>query len=316
MTRTAITLDELNALDEPGFVAALDGVFEHAPGLPPVRRARGPSPPSATLHDGLMRVVRQKQGADLLAFLNAHPVLGGKEAKPAPSPPSRPGSRPASASCCSPATRPGHSRSSTPAIWRSSVSRSSSARDATPGHRSFASCAGGWRTASIRKSPTTSPRSSTSRASGWSIASTGAGLPQRVRPPVHRTCSTRTPDGRRRTSRSSFSSAALPGRSGLPRHDECGGADRSAASGNAPLRIGTYELVFHMGAYFRARGVIGYGAALPRRGVREVRRQRAGRPLPRAAGGDALELLDLPRQLTAAAQTSLSPYSWMPCSLP
>ena len=81
MTSTAITLDELNALDEQAFVGALDGIYEKAPWVAAVAARSRPFATVSDLHDSLMRAVRQKTGAELLDFLNAHPTLGGREAK-------------------------------------------------------------------------------------------------------------------------------------------------------------------------------------------------------------------------------------------
>ena len=80
MTRAAITLDELNALDEPGFVKALDGIFEHAPWVAAGAVRSRPFATVSGLHDGLMRVVRQKpRRQNSLPSSTRHPVLGGKE---------------------------------------------------------------------------------------------------------------------------------------------------------------------------------------------------------------------------------------------
>jgi len=81
MTSTAITLDELNALDEQAFVGALDGIYEKAPWVAAVAACSRPFATVGDLHDSLMRAVRETTGAELLDFLNAHPTLGGREAK-------------------------------------------------------------------------------------------------------------------------------------------------------------------------------------------------------------------------------------------
>lgn len=81
MTGTAITLDELNALDEQAFVRALDGLYEKAPWVAVAAARSRPFATVGDLHESLMRAVRQKTGAELLDFLNAHPTLGGREAK-------------------------------------------------------------------------------------------------------------------------------------------------------------------------------------------------------------------------------------------
>ena len=69
--------------------------------------------------------------------------------------------------------------------------------------------------------------------------------------------------------------------------------------GGQPVPIGRYELQFHIADYFAGAGTAAGRSAVPRRGAGPVLGRRAGRPLSRAAAGDALELLDLSRQLTA-----------------
>jgi 2-oxo-4-hydroxy-4-carboxy-5-ureidoimidazoline decarboxylase len=81
MTRAATTLDQLNAADATAFAASLDGIFEHAPWVAAETGGHRPFASVSDLHDALMRTVRGKPRQDLLAFLNAHPVLGGKDAK-------------------------------------------------------------------------------------------------------------------------------------------------------------------------------------------------------------------------------------------
>ena len=81
MTGTAITLDELNAFDEQAFVGALDGIYEKAPWVAAVAARSRPFATVSDLHDSLMRAVRQKTAEELLVFLNSHPTLGGREAK-------------------------------------------------------------------------------------------------------------------------------------------------------------------------------------------------------------------------------------------
>lgn len=81
MDRSAVTLDQLNALDEQAFVRALEGIFENAPWVATDAARFRPFATVSDLHDGLMRVVRQRAKNEQVAFLNAHPTLGGKQAK-------------------------------------------------------------------------------------------------------------------------------------------------------------------------------------------------------------------------------------------
>ena len=78
--------------------------------------------------------------------------------------------------------------------------------------------------------------------------------------------------------------------------DQCGRPGRPAAAGRRGFAAGRYEIVFHVGDYFRRAGV-----ALPDPPFLDRRaaalRRRGGRALSRAAAGLALCLLDLSGQL-------------------
>lgn len=76
-----LTLDDLNRLDAAGFVAALGGVFEHAPW---VAEAVAPARPFATLaalNEAMAAAVRAAPEERRLALLRAHPDLAGKAAR-------------------------------------------------------------------------------------------------------------------------------------------------------------------------------------------------------------------------------------------
>ena len=77
----SIRLDALNALDKAGFVAALDGVFEHAPWVAEAAYAERPFATVADLHAALMAAVWARPEEDQLAFVAAHPDLAGKAAR-------------------------------------------------------------------------------------------------------------------------------------------------------------------------------------------------------------------------------------------
>ncbi len=72
------TLDALNAAPLDVFVAALDGVFEHAPWVAAKAAAGRPFPTVAALHDALMAQVRTASAETLVAFLCGHPELSPK----------------------------------------------------------------------------------------------------------------------------------------------------------------------------------------------------------------------------------------------
>ena len=71
-----MTLDELNAMDQRSFVAALGWIFEHSPWVP--ERAFGARPFSNldALHAAMIEQVERATLAERLALLRAHPDLG------------------------------------------------------------------------------------------------------------------------------------------------------------------------------------------------------------------------------------------------
>ncbi|QIB34142.1 2-oxo-4-hydroxy-4-carboxy-5-ureidoimidazoline decarboxylase [Ancylobacter pratisalsi] len=76
-----LSLDTLNGLDEPGFVAALDGVFEHAPWIAAAAYGERPFASVAALHEALMAAVWIAPTDQQIAFVSAHPDLAGKAAR-------------------------------------------------------------------------------------------------------------------------------------------------------------------------------------------------------------------------------------------
>ncbi|CAA0107969.1 Uncharacterised protein [Starkeya nomas] len=76
-----IHLDALNALDEAGFVAALDGIFEHTPWVAREAFASRPFATVTDLHAALTRAVEARPEAEKTAFIAAHPDLAGKAAR-------------------------------------------------------------------------------------------------------------------------------------------------------------------------------------------------------------------------------------------
>lgn len=69
------TLDQLNAMSKDDVVAALDGVFEHAPWVAAAAAAQRPFTNVIALHDALMAVARSAPADVALGFLRGHPVL-------------------------------------------------------------------------------------------------------------------------------------------------------------------------------------------------------------------------------------------------
>ena len=75
-----MTLDEVNALDEAGFVAALGGIFEHAPWVAQRAFAAGPFTSVDALHRTMSGEVGRATPAERLALIRAHPELAGRAA--------------------------------------------------------------------------------------------------------------------------------------------------------------------------------------------------------------------------------------------
>ena len=75
------------------------------------------------------------------------------------------------------------------------------------------------------------------------------------------------------------------------------GRTQSPLIGERPIPIASYELRFHVGAYFRGQRRSGGRPGLPGRGADPLRHRRAGGAVPRPPPRHALELLDLSGQL-------------------
>ena len=72
------TLDGLNSIDRAAFVAALGDVFEHAPWVAEAAAARRPFASIAAMHDAMLDAVRRAPASQQLAFISGHPELGSK----------------------------------------------------------------------------------------------------------------------------------------------------------------------------------------------------------------------------------------------
>jgi 2-oxo-4-hydroxy-4-carboxy-5-ureidoimidazoline decarboxylase len=76
-----ISLDTLNKSDKAEFVRALDGLFEAAPWVAEQTFAHRPFATVAALHDAMMAVVRGRSHQDQIEFVACHPDLAGKAAR-------------------------------------------------------------------------------------------------------------------------------------------------------------------------------------------------------------------------------------------
>ena len=78
---TQITLDQLNAMDRGGFVAALGDVFEHTPWVAETAFASRPFASLDALYDTMTAAVRQGGAEPQIALIKGHPDLAGKAAR-------------------------------------------------------------------------------------------------------------------------------------------------------------------------------------------------------------------------------------------
>jgi 2-oxo-4-hydroxy-4-carboxy-5-ureidoimidazoline decarboxylase len=76
-----VSLDALNKAEKPEFVRLLDGLFEHAPWVAETAFSSRPFPTVTNLHDAMMAAVRGRSKPDQIAFVSAHPDLAGKAAR-------------------------------------------------------------------------------------------------------------------------------------------------------------------------------------------------------------------------------------------
>jgi 2-oxo-4-hydroxy-4-carboxy-5-ureidoimidazoline decarboxylase len=75
------SLERLNAMPARDFAAALGDVFEHADWVAEAAAQARPYPTVAALHEGMLRAVQEAPADRQLAFLRGHPELGSKVAR-------------------------------------------------------------------------------------------------------------------------------------------------------------------------------------------------------------------------------------------
>src|SRR5262249_46747982 len=78
---TTVSLDELNAVDAAGFVAALGDIYEHAPWVAQAVSAKRPFRTLAALQEAMAAAVRGAPADRRLDLIKAHPDLPGKAAR-------------------------------------------------------------------------------------------------------------------------------------------------------------------------------------------------------------------------------------------
>ena len=78
---TKVSLQSLNIIDKAGFVAALGDIYEHAPWVAEAVAGQRPFATLAALHEAMMATVRAVPTQRQLALINGHPDLAGKAAR-------------------------------------------------------------------------------------------------------------------------------------------------------------------------------------------------------------------------------------------
>lgn len=76
-----LTLDALNAMPAADFVAALGDVFEHSPWVADEVAGRRPFATVAALHAAMLDAIHQRPEEQQIDFLRAHPELAGLQAR-------------------------------------------------------------------------------------------------------------------------------------------------------------------------------------------------------------------------------------------
>jgi 2-oxo-4-hydroxy-4-carboxy-5-ureidoimidazoline decarboxylase len=78
---TAYSLDQLNALSEADFTAALGDIYEHSPWVAQAAGAKRPFATLANLHKAMIAAVNTASADATLKLVKAHPDLAGKAAR-------------------------------------------------------------------------------------------------------------------------------------------------------------------------------------------------------------------------------------------
>jgi len=80
MAESPPSFASINALDRPGFVARLGGIFEHSPWIADRAWVLRPFKDVAALHAAMAAAMRAATAEEKVALLRAHPELAGREA--------------------------------------------------------------------------------------------------------------------------------------------------------------------------------------------------------------------------------------------
>ena len=76
-----LTLDQLNAMSEADFTAALGDIYEHSPWVAKAAYERRPFGKLSTLHNAMAEAVRDATANDRMVLIKAPPHLAGQPAR-------------------------------------------------------------------------------------------------------------------------------------------------------------------------------------------------------------------------------------------
>lgn len=247
---TKVTLDTLNAETADAFVAALGLIFEDAPWVAAAAAAQRPFPTLAALHEAMMAALATAPPTEQLAFLRGHPELAGQAAQ--------------AAALGQASTAEQHGlRLAEPGVDSAEITRLNQEYGARFGYP-FILCVRRYSRPSVlaafRRRVTQTPEHE------WSAAMQEIGFITRLRlvdrvegpgaPPVHGRITTHVLDTARGRPAPGVKIMLRDAAGSILAETESnadGRTDQPLYAG-APLRIGPYELTFHLGQLFEAFG--------------------------------------------------------------
>ncbi|APW39842.1 OHCU decarboxylase [Rhodoferax koreense] len=252
------TLAELNQCDEDAFVASLGSVFEHSPWVARAVAGQRPFASAQALHDAMLGVIRAQPAQQLAEFLSVHPELAGSQARAG--------------------TMTADSISEQGALALDNLGNAENGRwDAlnTAYRRKFGFpfilCVRRHTRASalrrfearLHNEPAAEMRAAVDEIALVSRLRLAARIADHGMPQLHGQLTIQVLDGTRDRPAAEMhvelAEVGPDGRRSLLRSTTTGhdGGTREPLLGGQPLRIGQYELCFHVGDYFRGRGEAG-----------------------------------------------------------
>lgn len=252
--QTMTTLAELNHCDEAAFVESLGSVFEHSPWVARAVVGQRPFTSAQAIHDAMLAAIRAQAPEQLAEFLSIHPELAGSQARAG--------------------TMTAESISEQGALALDNLGHAENSRwDAlNAAYRGkfgfpFILCVRRHTRASALRSfearlqndHATEMRAAVDEIARVSRLRLAARIADHQLPQLHGQLTIQVLDGTRDKPAAEMyfelAEVVPNGRRTLLRtttgHD---GSTREPLLGGEPLRIGQYELSFHVGDYFRSRG--------------------------------------------------------------